>query len=313
MALVLPLGAAEIGLAVYHSVQSSRSLAALPPVEQRALVPSQDPELLFEFNPGWSSDDFQVNSLGFADDETPADKPAGTFRIAVVGDSIAGNFHLQPRDVIFPTRLEAVLESAPRPPGIDRFEVLNLGVNGYSSPQILRMAQTRAREFGADVIVAQLCLNDPFTSQQGYANAPLDHPTRLIGFIARRISPQRALARDYVDSRYTREGWRRVETSFQGLARLGGEVPVLAVLIPYLAPGAYESWGFERYHDRIAELASDAGLPFVDLLGDFQRAGLIRAGPTTDPIHPTPAGHELIAQRLLEELERRQMLVNPRG
>ena len=49
MALVLPLGAAEIGLAVYHSVQSSRSLAALPPVEQRALVPSQDPELLFEF------------------------------------------------------------------------------------------------------------------------------------------------------------------------------------------------------------------------------------------------------------------------
>ena len=200
---------------------------------------------------------------------------------------------------------------APRPEGIRRFEVLNLGVNSYSMPQTLQMARTRARELGADAIVAQLCLNDPFTAQPGYANVPLDHPSRLIGFVARRVWRERSLARTYVDSRYTKEGWRKVESSLRGLAALSADVPVLAVLVPYLAPTAYEGWGFERYHERIGAIARDAGLALLDLHPDFERAGLIDRGPGEDPIHPNPAGHELMAERILEELKRRGMLAPP--
>lgn len=308
VALALPLAVAEIGLVIYHTVKNAASLAALPPVDQRAIITSDDPQLKFEFNPGWSRGDFRVNALGLADDETTEAKPPGTFRIAVVGDSISANFGLEPREVIFATRLEAMLSKAPRPAGILRFEVLNLGVNGYAMPQILQMARTRARTLGADVIVAQLCLNDPFTTQQGYADAPWDHPTRLVGFVARRLWRDRALARSYVDSRYTEQGWRNVESSLHGLAALSAEIPVLAVLVPYLAPAAYERWGFERYHERIDAIAREAGLPLLDLRADFERAGLIDHGPGEDPIHPDPAGHGLIAKRVLEALQRRGML-----
>lgn len=311
VAFALPLAAAEIGLLIYHAAKNAASLAARPPVEERAIVPSDDPELMFEFNPGWSRGAFRVNSLGLADDETTETKPPGSFRIGVVGDSISANFELEPREVIFPTRLEAMLAAAPRPEGIRRFEVLNLGVNSYSMPQTLQMARTRARELGADAIVAQLCLNDPFTAQPGYANVPLDHPTRLIGFVARRVWRERALARTYVDSRYTKEGWRKVESGLRGLAALSADVPVLAVLVPYLAPTAYERWGFERYHERIGAIARDAGLALLDLHPDFERAGLIDRGPGEDPIHPNPAGHELMAERILEELKRRGMLAPP--
>jgi lysophospholipase L1-like esterase len=313
VALALPLAAAEIGLAIYHSATAAASLAALPPIEQRAIIGSDDPLLRFEFNPGWSQGDFQINALGLADDATSERKPPGSFRVAVVGDSISANFALEPREVIFPTRLEALLAEAPRPEGIRRFEVLNLGVNGYALPQILQMARTRARTLGADAIVAQLCLNDPFTAQQGFANAPSDHPTRLIGFAARRLWRERALARTYVESRYTEQGWRNVESSLQGLAALSAELPVLAVLVPYLAPTAYERWGFERYHERIGASARAAGLALLDLREDFERAGLIDRGPGEDPIHPDPAGHELMAGRILDELESRGMLSLPRG
>jgi len=311
VALALPLAVAEIGLVLYHTVQNAAGLAALPPADQRAIIDSEDPQLRFEFNPGWSRGDFHVNALGLADDDTTRDKPPGTFRIAVVGDSISANFGLEPREVIFATRLEALLSDAPHPAGV-RFEVLNLGVNGYSMPQILQMARTRARMLGADAIVAQLCLNDPFTAQQGYADAPWDHPTRLAGFVARRLWRERALARSYVDSRYTEQGWRNVESSLRGLAALASEIPVLAVLVPYLVPDAYERWGFERYHERIGAIAREAGLPLLDLRSDFEGAGLIARGPGEDPIHPDPAGHSLIAERVLETLQARGML-DPRG
>lgn len=302
IAFALPLVAAEIALRVYHGVTVARTLAALPPESQRAIITSADPARVFEFNPGWSRSDFQVNQLGLADDETTATKPEGILRIAIVGDSITANFWLEPREVIFATRLEELLARRPAPEGFTGFEVLNLGVNGYSAPQILAMARSRALELGADVIVAQLCLNDPFTKQQGYANAPPPYPLRLIGFVARRLIPERALARSHVDSRYTDAGWRNVERAVRGLAALSTEVPVLAVLVPYLAPPAYEQWGFGRFHEGIARIASDAGLPLLDLRDDFERAGLIDRSPHEDPVHPGPEGHALIAKRILDGL-----------
>lgn len=314
-AVALVLAAAELGLVLYHEIKTARSIAGLPPMEERVIVSSQDADLMFEFKPGASVGDFTVNSLGMADGETSLEKSDHAFRIAVVGDSISANFaagtptgEFHPRAQNFQERLEMTLAESPQAGPIRSYEVLNFGVNGYSISQVARMATTRARQFDPDVVIAQLCLNDPFTRQRLYSNAPPIFPTRLVGFVSRRLWPQRSIARAFVDSRYTEQGWKNVREGLRDLADLSKEVPVLAVLVPYLDPNAYEDWEFQLYHDRIAEIAREVGLPLLDLRLEFEAAGLIDAKPGVDPIHPGPEGHALMAKRIRSELEALGML-----
>ena len=44
----------EGALRIYHAIKLNRWIEDQPPVVERALVPSDDPELVYEFNPGWS-------------------------------------------------------------------------------------------------------------------------------------------------------------------------------------------------------------------------------------------------------------------
>ena len=76
--------------------------------------------------------------------------------------------------------------------------------------------------------------------------------------------------------------------------------------MPYLHPDAYDVWGFGRYHERIGAISREAALALIDLRDDLVGSDLV--GREIDPIHPNPAGHELIARRLQEELSRRGML-----
>ena len=59
-------------------------------------VASEDPELIYELNPGSSGLGVRVNSLGIVGKDTPRAKPPGVFRLAIVGDSIIlrGDAHL---------------------------------------------------------------------------------------------------------------------------------------------------------------------------------------------------------------------------
>ena len=61
--------ALEGALRVYHGIKRVWQARILPPVDQRALVPSDDPALIFELNPGWSDADSSVNAQGMLDEE----------------------------------------------------------------------------------------------------------------------------------------------------------------------------------------------------------------------------------------------------
>jgi lysophospholipase L1-like esterase len=297
----------EAALRVYHRAKRAYQEYALPPVSQRVAVPSADPELIFEFNPGWREDGFSVNAYGMADRPVTLEKPADVFRIAVLGDSISANHRLIPPG---DTWLAKLRERLARIPGDRRIEVLNFAVNGYSLLQSARMLEARALRFAPDLVIVQLCLNDPYPSESAYTHLPSPSGSRLRDFLQLRLAPERYWAFNWVESRYDAEGIANLRRGFERIAAATqGGPPVLSVLFPYLYAPAYTDWHFERFHAFYRELAAAAGVTFLDLYDPFRDGGVIGMQPEHgDAVHPTAPASALAAASILDELARRALL-----
>jgi lysophospholipase L1-like esterase len=312
LSFLLSLAVLEGALHAYHRLKDWREQRALPPVSARAAIPSPDAELIFEWNPGWREDGFSVNSDGMPDREISLQKLPGTFRIAAVGDSISANFRHRPRPEIYLNLLGRELDQEIWRGA--RFEMLNFGVNGYGVEQDVRMLETRVQRFSPDVVIAQLCLNDPYPSNSPYTRSAPFGPSRLWNFVFRRLSPDRFWAASFVDYLYDDEGIQNVERGMTRLAEIArGSLRILPVLFPYLYAPAYDAWGFQRLHEIYRRAAERAGLPLLDLYRPLRRAGVVefRRYPA-DPIHPGREGHEIAAREILAALDALEWLPGAR-
>ena len=92
----------------------------------------------------------RINSVGMRDHEHPIAKPAGVYRIAVLGDSYTDATQI-PLDSTYWARLPGLLTSCGRP-GV---EVLNFGVAGYGTVQEWLMLH-RASIYSPDLILLQI-------------------------------------------------------------------------------------------------------------------------------------------------------------
>jgi lysophospholipase L1-like esterase len=88
------------------------------------------------------------NSLGFRDREHAVAKPAGVYRIVVLGDSIAAGLHVERNEDVFPPILERLLVQ-----GGLRAEVINLAVSGYNTQQEVEMLREKGLQYHPDLVV----------------------------------------------------------------------------------------------------------------------------------------------------------------
>ena len=88
------------------------------------------------------------NSLGFRDREHAVAKPAGVYRIVVLGDSIAAGLHVERSEDVFPPILERLLVQD----GL-RAEVINLAVSGYNTQQEVEMLREKGLQYHPDLVV----------------------------------------------------------------------------------------------------------------------------------------------------------------
>ena len=101
----------------------------------------------------------RINSAGLRDREHTIEKPANTFRIAVLGDSFAEAMQV-PQQHAFWAVLESELQQCP-PFQNRNIEVINFGVSGYGTAQELMMFRHIASPYSPDmVILAFLTAND---------------------------------------------------------------------------------------------------------------------------------------------------------
>ena len=92
----------------------------------------------------------RINSRGFRDRERNYEKRAGTFRIAVLGNSWTEALQV-PLERTYPAVLEEELQK--RCGNGQRIEVLNFGVAGYSTAQELLVLQQEVWKYQPDLVV----------------------------------------------------------------------------------------------------------------------------------------------------------------
>ncbi|HEX8503042.1 MAG TPA: SGNH/GDSL hydrolase family protein [Pyrinomonadaceae bacterium] len=103
----------------------------------------------------------RVNSDGLRDRERAKPKPAGTLRVALVGDSYAEALQVAQEDGIASV-LERQLGACPRAAG-RAVEVVNFGVSGYSTAQELLTLRERVWAYEPDVVLLLVTTNNDVT------------------------------------------------------------------------------------------------------------------------------------------------------
>jgi hypothetical protein len=119
-----------------------------------------DAQLGWRMRPGlaaWYTQDgrgfVRVNAQGMRDRDHLIDKPAGTYRIAVLGDSYAEARQVE-REQAFWALLPAELAACGFQPG-KRVEVLNFGISGYGTAQEYLMLESTAMRYRPDLVLLQ--------------------------------------------------------------------------------------------------------------------------------------------------------------
>jgi GDSL-like lipase/acylhydrolase family protein len=93
----------------------------------------------------------RINSFGLRDREHTLEKPVGTFRIALLGDSYTEAMQV-PTEHIYGARLAHELSDCPSLAG-RQVEVMNFGVSGFSTAQELLVLRHRASAYDPDLVL----------------------------------------------------------------------------------------------------------------------------------------------------------------
>ena len=237
-----------------------------PEVSGAVFAPSPEPRLGFENVPGGEQHIVyrarggevlrdvvaRVNAQAFRGREVDLEKPAGTFRIACLGDSHTFGYGVGEGES-WPCVLETALRA--RPDGA-RFEVLNCAVNAYDAEQSLALLELRVLQFHPDLVVLGFFVND--TAIRGVAPPPEQETP---GWVMRLSSPHR---RGFV-------GWLREQSRFVDLVADGvynrDSLGYFSRSRSALLGEDFEGWirvraALERTRDRL----SAGGVGFVVLL-----------------------------------------------
>jgi lysophospholipase L1-like esterase len=132
--------------------------------------PSDAPGVIFGLKPGlealFKGVQVRINGHGYRDRERTLEKPAGTWRIAALGDSVTFGWGV-PQGQVFTNRMEQRLNQ--REDG-HRYEVLNFGVPSYNTGQEVADFEAHGLAFDPDVVLIILVDND--FSISNFVDAP---------------------------------------------------------------------------------------------------------------------------------------------
>jgi lysophospholipase L1-like esterase len=189
IAVALAVGAilAEIGIRIWNPIEIHQVRGL------NATFCEHDPVLGWRLKPNASGrfarEDFDVfvsnNSLGFRDREYAERKPAGTRRVAILGDSMTWGLGVA-NDSCYSEVLERALAANADASAGAPVEVLNFGAAGYGTDQEYLLFRDVVRRFEPDVVVvaynANDVLNNSASSQHGY-HKPYFKPGRNGGIL----------------------------------------------------------------------------------------------------------------------------------
>lgn len=249
-----------------------------------------------------------INADGFRDRAFAREKPEGTRRIAVIGDSIGFGYcntdGLIPLEDTFPKVLERELGTG--------VEVLNFSVSGYDTVQEVEFLKEKALAYEPDTVIVAYSLNDPVDASMelwGFQRDPawaaqrraielyrgLFFQSHLVRFAALRLSSV-----EVGDETPPRD---RTALGFAELERLSKEHGFDTLVVVFPMFGDLDAYPHLAEHGAAAQKTLTHGFDLLDLLPSF-RAGASEAdvcSPCCDA-HPNAWGHTVAAREIARHL-----------
>ncbi len=252
-----------------------------------------------------------INAEGFLGPVPTIPKPTGTYRIAVIGDSIA--FAFGETGQSFVDYAQAMLNTGSTK---GRFELLNFGVGGYDTTQEVRRLEVLGLKYQPDVVVLQYCINDgidfTFSVQAEFGTlsfAPKigrDDPG-VMGFLQRSLRTGERMSSEAFFARvFEQPDWKKSMAALGSLAALAKEHRFKVVVMIFPVMIDWSHYVFGPYHERVAQAATTLGMDVLDLFPLLSATGTAESlkAPGNDVIHLTPDAQPKIGQMLAQHLMR---------
>ncbi|MDP9171191.1 MAG: SGNH/GDSL hydrolase family protein [Acidobacteriota bacterium] len=272
--------------------------------------PVPDPHLSFAHVPNSSAFlmgyPVSINSHGLRDQEYTVEKPAGVYRILMLGDSTTFGWGVPEEQTvakILEGRLRQTQSQSSR-----KFEVLNAGVGNYGTVQEYTHYLTYDRAFHPDLVILGYFINDA-------EPVPVERTPGLIGksyllafAVSRfdgmlRLTGTRPNWKDYYSQLYAddKPGLHAAQAALVGLAtatRADG-AQLLVTILPELHE-INNGYPFEKEQQKIKNVLTANQVPVIDLLDGLRGHGAessLWVTPADD--HPNGKANSLIVDQVL--------------
>ena len=242
-----------------------------------------------------------VSDQGFRNPPVKVPKPEGTFRVLVIGDSVAFGWGVAAAES-FPRVIETLLRDAGWPGDGRTVEVVNAGVPGWGAPNELLFLRDEGIALEPDLVLVTLVNNDLTDVLQ--AIAPSDDPPPLVfpdwvrasylgrfaeqvtaSWTGRTARPDFFLTLDLAPEPVQRASAALVQ-AFAAMKVLCGAIPFAVID----TVGTAEGWRLEPF----AEGAEAAGIARIEAFLATEGYRERYSVAATDD-HPNAAGHRDLA------------------
>lgn len=262
---------------------------------------------------------YHYNHAGFRDVDHTLEKPPGTTRIVVLGDSVTEGYGVEWSQT-FPRQLQTQIG--------DRCEVITIAQQGINTLQEVDLFKREGLQYHPDLVILNFILNDAEaptefgTIQEAQAHG--DSYVRLLGGVSITPALKRTLKYSALvflvkeeaenlhemwwgpeDDYYSRawgvpENRQQIITGFQQLAALQREGGFTVVVLIWPLLTEYQSYHFAGLHQWTTEQAKQVGFSVLDLLPEFAKVpyrNLQVVGE--DSVHPNALGHQIAVNAFL--------------
>ena len=254
--------------------------------------------------------EINTNNEGFrADRDYTLNKSGDTFRILVLGDSVALGW-----GVNFNETYSQLLEKKFNQLNTTNFEVINLGIGNYNTAMELEILKDKGLKYNPDLIILGYYINDAEI-------APEKLKTDLIGLIKSHSYLYALLGDKYLDLKigssadynYTNyysalykegfEGKNKAESALKEISEISKSNKISLIVVIFPEFHNFKDYAFQNATDFVTNISEQENIPYLDLLPYYKEYNPKDIWVSYEDAHPNTLGHKIAAEAIYSFIE----------